>query len=115
MVVGIARLSLLFGHSGSLKEKRSSLRRIIDRTRKKYNVAVAEVDAQDSWQNAVIALCVVGNEVRHVQSMLDRIVSFIEDLYLGQVIDSEQEILHYSDEESLGDELGWSGEHEHDA
>jgi uncharacterized protein YlxP (DUF503 family) len=98
VVVGVCRLSLYFPESGSLKTKRQGLRRVIDRVRAKFNAAVAEVSGQDTWQRSGVGIVVVGNDGRHVQSMLDNIVSFVEQLYVAQVLDRESEILHYGDE-----------------
>ena len=43
MIVGLCRLTLLVPESHSLKDKRMVLRSIKDRTRRKFNVAIAEV------------------------------------------------------------------------
>ena len=101
MVVGICRLSIYFSESGSLKAKRHNLRKIIDRVRAKFNTAVAEVAAQDTWQRSVLGIVVVGNEGRHVQSMVDHISSFIEELYVAQILDRQVELLTFNDEEGL--------------
>jgi len=105
VVVGVCRLSLYFPESGSLKTKRQGLRRVIDRVRAKFNAGVAEVSDQDTWQRAGVGFVVVGNDGRHVQSMIDNIVSFVEQLYVAQVLDRESEILHYGDELSPEVEL----------
>lgn len=104
MVVGVCRLSLYFPESGSLKTKRHGLRKVIDRVRAKFNAAVAEVDGQDTWQRSAVGIVVVGNDGRHVQSMLDTITSFVEGLYVAQVIDRETEIVNYGDEHGPGGE-----------
>jgi hypothetical protein len=103
MVVGVCRLSLYFPESGSLKTKRQGLRRIVDRVRAKFNVAIAEVADQDVWQRATVGLVVVGNESRHVQSMVDTITGFVEGLYVAQILDRQAELVTYSDREGFGD------------
>ncbi|PID38022.1 MAG: cytoplasmic protein [Proteobacteria bacterium] len=116
MVVGVCRLSLHFADSSSLKAKRQRLRRIVERCRSRFNAAVAEVADQDSWQRATVGVSVVGNAEAHVHSMLDGLLRFVEDLYLGQVLSTEREILHYSDDEELDPGLevegfeGWEPE-----
>ena len=104
MVVGVARLQMHFADSGSLKAKRQGLRRIIDRVRAKFNVAVAEVSGQDTWQRAGIGFAVVGNDGRHVQSMLDTIIGFVDQLYVAPILDRETEIIHYGDEEPMSED-----------
>ena len=99
MIVGICRLSLFFPESGSLKAKRHGLRKIIDRLRAKFNVAVAEVADQDTWQRSKVGVAVVGNDQRHVQSMLGNIESFVDHMYVAQILDCQVEIQNYSDDE----------------
>ena len=67
MFVCVARLTLQIPESGSLKAKRQVLRRVTDRVKARFNVAVAEVEDNDLWQKAHVALAVVGNDRRHVR------------------------------------------------
>lgn len=101
MVVGVLRLSLFFGASLSLKEKRQGVRRICDRVRHKFNVAIAEVGGLDTWQRATLGVAVVSNESAHAQAMIDKIAAFVEGLYVGEVLDREQELIHYDEDEAL--------------
>ena len=98
MFVCVARVTLELPASGSLKAKRQVLRRITDRVKAKFNVAVAEVDDNDLWQKAVVALAVVGNERRHVNEQMDKILQFIEDMYVAPVASRELEILGFGDQ-----------------
>ncbi len=102
MVIGVCQLSLFFPDSGSLKTKRHGLKKIISRVRAKFNVAVAEVSAQDTWQRSIIGMAVVGNEGRHVQSMLDTIISFIDTMYVAPILNRHVELLTISDDELIG-------------
>lgn len=49
------RLELSLPYSGSLKDKRQTIRSIRDRLRRR-NVSVVESDNQDSWQRATIEM-----------------------------------------------------------
>jgi hypothetical protein len=102
MVVGVCRLSLFFHGSRSLKDKRQGLRRILDRLRAKFNAACAEVRFQDSWQRADLGVAVVSNEGEHARAMLDSITSFVDQLYVAEILDRQVEILHYGEHERLG-------------
>jgi uncharacterized protein YlxP (DUF503 family) len=94
MVVGICRVSFSLPGNDSLKGKRSIVRRIIDRTRAKFNVAVAEVAALDSHRNAVLGFAVVSNDGRHANSMLDRITSFMVGATEAVCVGRSLEIMH---------------------
>ena len=94
MVVGIAKLSLRLPENHSLKGKRKVMKSICERLRQRFNLAVAEIDAQDLWQAGVIGIVTVGNEGRYVNSKLDKAVNFIEDLQLAEVVDIQLELMH---------------------
>jgi uncharacterized protein YlxP (DUF503 family) len=95
MVVGVCRLALGIHDGGSLKDKRSVVKRIIGRTQSKFNVAIAEVDDNDLWQRATLGFAVVGNEQPFVNSVVDKILDFIERLELAEMLDQEMEFIRY--------------------
>ncbi len=98
MFVGVARITLDVPAAGSLKAKRQVLRRVTDRVKAKFNVSVAEVEDNDVWNRAVVALAVVGNDKRHVNEMLDKILQFVDDLYVAPISSRELEILSFGEQ-----------------
>ncbi len=98
MFVGVARLVLQIPDSGSLKSKRQVLRRVTDRVKAKFNVSVSEVDDQDAWQKATVALCLVASEKRHCVEQLDKVIHFIEEMYVAPLVGRQTEILSFGDE-----------------
>ncbi|MBM4370208.1 MAG: DUF503 domain-containing protein [Deltaproteobacteria bacterium] len=95
LVVGICKLQIEIEDNHSLKGKRSVVRRVKDRVRNTFNVAIAEVDDLDVHDSAILGFAVVGNDHAEVNSRIDRILGFIEDLDLAPVAMSDFEILHY--------------------
>jgi uncharacterized protein YlxP (DUF503 family) len=79
MNVGVARVSLRIPENMDLKGKRQVLKSIISRVRNKFDVAVAEVDDNDSWQLATIGICCISNNKRHSNRVLSKVVDFIEN------------------------------------
>lgn len=79
MVVGLLRIVLAIPEASSLKDKRRVVRRVLDRTRAKFNVAAAEVASLDVHRRATLGFAVVSNDVRHANSMIDTIASFVSD------------------------------------
>lgn len=77
MTVGILRLELAVHESRSLKEKRRVVKSVKERLFNTFRVSVAEVDALDSWQRAVLGVALVANEPRLVHSCLDKIVDWV--------------------------------------
>ena len=72
VVVGVCRIAFCLPGNDSLKGKRRVVRRIVDRTRNKFNAAVAEVGALDEHRRRVLGFAVVSNDARHANSMLDK-------------------------------------------
>jgi len=99
MFVGVARLTLQIPDSGSLKAKRQILHRVTDRLKAKFNAAIAEVADNDLWQKATIGIAVVGNDQRHVNEQLEKIIHYVDEMYVAPLIARETEIL------SMGDQL----------
>jgi uncharacterized protein YlxP (DUF503 family) len=89
MIVGSLRVRLLIRESRSLKDKRQVVRSIKDRLRQAFNVSVAEVEAEDHRQLAVLGVAMVSNKARHVRTALDRIVEVLRQHPVAEVIDRE--------------------------
>lgn len=98
MFVCVARITLDIPAASSLKAKRQVVRRVSDRVKAKFNVSVAEVDDNELWQRASMGLAVVGNERRHVNEQMDKILQFIEDMYVAPVTHREMEIVSFGGE-----------------
>jgi len=93
MVIGAARVELLVHGSQSLKQKRGVVRSITQRVRNRFNVSVAEVGGQGTWQYVVLGLSTVSGDAQSARTRLEKAIEFIEDLHLAEVVDQEVEIL----------------------
>ena len=85
MVVAASVIELHIHGCRSLKEKRGVLRSISRRLRNRFNVAVAEVDAQDKWQIAVLGLAAVGSDAVSVRRGRDRASEFGDSMHLAEL------------------------------
>ena len=97
MVVGTGLIDLMIPESGSLKEKRSVLKRIIHRTQNEFNCSIAEVGDNDIWRRARIGFSVVGNDRPTINAKMDHILRFIERLAVAEIVRSRMEILSFAD------------------
>ena len=94
MNVGIARVSLRIPENMDLKGKRQVLKSIIGRVKSHFDVAVAEVDDNDSWQTATIGICCISNNKRHSNEVLSKVVHFIEtERFDIEILDYSIEII----------------------
>ena len=92
MVVGLLTVELHVPGSQSLKDKRMVLRRIKDRL-KKFNVAVSEVEHQDLWQRAALAIVTDSTEESHADRELQAVADEIDRVEPGLITRTEIEYL----------------------
>ncbi|MEM1009503.1 MAG: DUF503 domain-containing protein [Myxococcota bacterium] len=98
MIVAVCKFSLYLHGNRSLKGKRQSARRMIERLRNRFQVSIAEVEDHDKHQRLTLGFALVSNEGAHVQERLSRIFQAIESLQVGEVLNPQTEILHYNDD-----------------
>jgi uncharacterized protein YlxP (DUF503 family) len=77
----------------SLKGKRHVLKGLKEKVRARFECSVAEVDHQDSWQRATLAVAYVSGDARHANAVVSKAMDFIEDNVDGQVLETFVEIL----------------------
>ncbi len=94
MIVGVGKITLKIPRNSSLKGKRMVVKSITDRVKNRFNISIAEVDDHDLWQIVRLGLSCIGNDHRHLNSMLDKVLDFIENLKMGEVIDREIDIIN---------------------
>ena len=92
MVVGSLRVRLLLRESRSLKDKRQVVRSIKDRLRHGFNVSVAEVDALDNRQVAVLGSAMVCNESGPIRSTFEQIVQALRGHPVAEFLGHETEM-----------------------
>lgn len=94
MVVGVMRIECYLHENRSLKGKRKVVKSIIGKVKHKFNIAIAETGSNDKWQKIELGISTVGNDRRHVDSSLSNVLTFIDSLYLAEIVASETEILN---------------------
>jgi uncharacterized protein YlxP (DUF503 family) len=79
--------------NGSLKGKRRVLRSVKDRLRSQFNVSVAEVEFQDLWQKAGLAVVIVSPDRNYADGALQKILNKVDSWNLAELMDVEMEII----------------------
>ncbi len=93
-MLGTLTVRLHLPACSSLKEKRGRLKPLIARLHRQFNLSVAEMDFQDTWQEAVIACAMIGNERRHLESALQGVAQWIEGNWPdGMLVDHKIELI----------------------
>jgi hypothetical protein len=94
MVAGLGIITFRLHDCRSLKGKRKIVKSIISRLRNNFNVSVAEIEANDIYQKAVIGFALVGNNRKVINSKIDKIFNLADELNLAEIIHSEMEIIN---------------------
>ena len=94
MVVGTMIIDLRLHDNRSLKGKRKVVKSMVDKVKHKFNVAIAEIGSNDKWQKIELGVSAVGNDRRHIDSSLTNVLTFLDSLYLAEIVDSRKEIIN---------------------
>ena len=78
MHIGVCTIDLRLPGNGSLKGKRKVVKSIVTRVGREFNVSIAEVEAQDLWQRAVLGVACVSSSGSYAHGQLERVVQWIE-------------------------------------
>ena len=94
MHIGVSKVTLRLPENQSLKGKRRVIGSLCARIRNRFSVAIAEVDQNDVWQSATLGIACVSNTSRHVDQVLDNVLSYIEESREDiEVVGCEQETM----------------------
>ncbi len=94
MLIGLLTLELNIPDAMSLKAKRSVLNRIKDRVRNKFNVSISEIEDQDVWNYACLGVCIITNDQRFANQVLDKVVDLVEEMRDCDIADHSLEFMH---------------------
>jgi len=93
MVIGLLTLDLHFPGARSLKDKRQALRSLETRIRNRHNVSLAEVEHQDLWQRARLAVVGVNTDHSHLESTLQAVAGEAATARDVELVDQQVEFL----------------------
>lgn len=92
--VGVGTVSLRLPENLDLKGKRMVVRSIIGKVKGKFDVSIAEVGDNDSWQHALIGFCCISNDKRHSNEVISKVARFIENGgFDAEILDFTTEII----------------------
>ena len=91
MEVGVLQVTVHVPAAHSLKDKRSVIKSLKDQLRGRFNVSVAEVDSNDTWQRATLGVAAVGDDRAYVQGLLGQAADWIRATRLVDVVTVEED------------------------
>jgi uncharacterized protein YlxP (DUF503 family) len=80
MRVGVLTLEIRLPYCHSLKERRAVLRKMRDRIRSRFNVAVAELNHRDVWQSATLGVVSVSDSQAVLETVLQEVLRESENI-----------------------------------
>ena len=89
--IGVLTLEIHIEDAHSLKEKRHVVKGLKDRLRSRFNVAVAEIDHQDSWQRAVVSAVTVSGDHVHADTILQSVEREAANILGGMLVSTAVE------------------------
>jgi uncharacterized protein len=87
MIVSTLRVKLYAPACHSLKDKRMIVKSILQRSRNKFNISIAEIEEQDYHQTIVIGVACVSNSRVQANAVLDEVMRFIEENTEAEITD----------------------------
>jgi uncharacterized protein len=93
MKIGLLKVSLYIPGASSLKDKRQVLHSMFSRLKNKFNIALAEVEAQDLHQRCELGIVSINTSQQELQRTLDYVLAFIENNPDSQLMQVETEYL----------------------
>ena len=98
MVVGAARIDVRLFDVHSLKQKRSQVKRILNRMRSHFPLSVAEVGFQDIHQRSLIGASVCCECEKIARSIFKALEEDLEACGLMEIINIDFEYLYYGED-----------------
>ncbi|SIQ60966.1 DUF503 domain-containing protein [Halanaerobium kushneri] len=78
MLIASCEIKLYLPGAANLKDKRRIIKSLLQKSKNKFNLSAAEVDAQDYIQTAVLGVALVGSDYQYLQSVMDKYLDFVE-------------------------------------
>lgn len=77
MHILLIKLTLQIPNAHSLKDKRRQIKSLKDRLSSRFNASVAEIDALDDWQQAVMGVCMISNDRVYLQKQYSLVEAMV--------------------------------------
>lgn len=97
MLAALSTFDLRIPACNSLKEKRHVVRVLTGGIRGRFNVSVAEVDHQDLWQRATLAVSAAGAQAFQLRKVMHDVERFVSRDPAVEIIDHRM-TLHGQDD-----------------
>lgn len=91
--IAVLQFSLEIRWATCLKDKRRVVQSLKEKTRRRFNVSIAEIDDQDVHQTASLAIVMAGSDIPYLNGALDKILDTLRDWPDADLVAQQLEIL----------------------
>ncbi len=96
MVVSLVQFIIYIPDSTNIKEKRRVVQSLKERLQNRYKLSAAEVDLHDAVTYAQLGAALVSNSKKHGDSVMQKVITFVEDEVPGRLQDVSTHTEYYS-------------------
>ncbi len=108
MTIGVYTFEIHLPGAQSLKGKRQIVRRVKDRLRSRYNVAVSELEEHaELWQRASLAVVSIASRREPLERLFESVREEAQSHVPGEIIDTGSEFIDGIDGGPNGWDEGW--------
>ena len=93
MHILLIKITLQIPNAHSLKDKRRQIKSLKDKLSSRFNASVAEIDALDNWQQAVMGVCMISNERTYLEKQYSLVEAIVLEYTELELIDIHREWL----------------------
>lgn len=93
MIIGICTCEIFIFNANSLKSKMSVVKSIIEKSKNRFNISIAEVGENDKWQKSIIAFSTISNDQKIVEETIEKVINFFDSYSEIEIINIKREIL----------------------
>lgn len=93
MIIGICTCEIYIFNANSLKSKRSVIKSMIEKSKNRFNISIAEVGENDKWQKSIIAFSTISNDQKVVEETIEKVINLFDSYSEIEIINIKREIL----------------------
>ncbi len=94
MIIGVMEIDFRINDSFSLKDKRRVIKSIIEKSKRLFNISIAETDNNEMINFGTVGLSAVSkDDGRFIESTFDKVLDFIENNFDVEIVNVRRDFL----------------------
>lgn len=94
LIIASCTLKLIIYEAHSLKEKRQVIKSLMGRLASRYNISIAEIGLNESWQTSLIGFACVTNSTDYGNEIVSKVINFIDGDTRVEILDHYIELIN---------------------